>query len=150
MITKTIPFKSILTKEEAWTFILENSLATFYLPSIESVSGKITKVNSSRIMMIKWRGRFGALSEKAVEFVPNQKIVCEIQEDSRGVFSAFNVFRWGFELLPEGSSQVSLALLTEYTLPKGLFSFVIERILLKRLERAASKIEGRLHAHQQP
>lgn len=130
------------SKDEMWRFMSENSIASFHLP-VETASLTNDGTEAVRIMMVKWHGQFGSLTERCTEYIPFKKISWKVENDARGIFDLYKNLEWTFEV-DEKARRLNLNV--TYDRKDSILARLRDRFFENKLQKVIEKIKQ--HAAQ--
>lgn len=117
---------------KVWSVITDISLLPNINPGVISATGTMNKVGETRTCEMDNRGRKGTMTERLIEFVPEQKTVWTIEEDSMGMKKMLSGTRFCFYLEKQSNNQTKLVNESYYS-PIGFMPKVMNVLMMKSM-----------------
>jgi uncharacterized protein YndB with AHSA1/START domain len=117
---------------KVWSVITDINLLPKINPGVVSAKGSMDKQGASRTCEMDDKGRKGTMTERLIEFVPEQKTVWTIEEDTMGMKKMLSGTRFCFYLEKQGDNQTKL-INESYYLPNSLMGKIMNALMMKKM-----------------
>lgn len=117
---------------KVWAVITDISLLPKINPGVVSVKGVMNKQGETRTCEMDNKGKKGTMTERLIEFVPEEKTVWTIEEDTMGMKKMLSGTRFCFYLEKQGDIETKL-INESYYLPNGLMGKIMNALMMKSM-----------------
>ena len=115
-----------------WAIITDINLLHKVNPGVISAKGRMDKQGETRTCEMDNKGRKGTMTERLIEFVPEQKTVWTIENDSMGMKKMLTDTKFCFYLEKVGE-QKTKAINESYYLPATLMAKIMNALMMKKM-----------------
>ena len=123
-----------------WAIITDINLLHKINPGVITARGRMDTKGATRTCEMENKGRKGTMTEKLIEFVPEQKTVWTIENDTMGMSKMLKDSRFCFYL--EKLDDSTTKIITEsYYEPATIMAKIMNALMMKKMMR---KIQGQI------
>jgi len=115
-----------------WDIITDINMLPKVNPGVISATGRMDKLGETRTCEIDNNGRKGTMTEKLIEFVPEQKTVWTIEGDTMGMSKMLSGTKFCFNLEKIDNYKTKVVNETYYD-PANLVAKIMNGIMMKKM-----------------